>query len=428
MLPEAIYKTGESERLAISVAVGLNYKEDTSPDQKMELSLMFLTPQSSNDLEKNYAVTTTSGRNVSDCLSQIESRIGKEIGLSHCQVIILSDSLSKHGPLEYLDSFTRTNDLTTNALLIGSSNPKELLEAQISESAKIAISLTNILDYIDDHIFTKQNNLEKFYADYYDESGVSFIPFIDTISNGESKQGGQSSASGGGDQNEGSPNTESPNDQSASSGEGSSNNQSSQSSSSSSNSPTIGSQGPAEKEISFTNSIGIFQHGHLVSKLDADSSKIFDILYAKKARTTIQLNNIETQFAKTADLTIEIEQKRQTIGYNFINGYPVVNIDLTLYCKLAEVNSHTYTLDTVSVVNAQITDVIKEAMFNEIETKLSDAINYSKESGVDTFYVAKNFFRLCTKEWEEYKLNANADDNYMQNVIFILNLKMIEWT
>ena len=127
-------------------------------------------------------------------------------------------------------------------------------------------------------------------------------------------------------------------------------------------------------------------------------------------------------------MTIEIEQKRQTIGFSFVNGYPIVNIDLTLYCKLAEVNSNNYTLDTVSVVNAQLTNVIKKAMFDEIETKLSEAINYSKESGVDTFYVARNFFRLCTNEWEKYKLECDADHNYMQNVIFILNLKMIEWT
>ena len=316
MLPEAIYKTGESERLAISVAVGLNYIEEAPKDSKIELSLMFLTPQSSNDLEKNYAVTTTSGQNVSDCLNQIESRIGKEIGLSHCQVIIISDSLAIHGPLEYLDSFTRTNDLTTNSLLIGSTDPQKLLEAQISESSKIAISLTNILDYIDDHVFTKQNNLEKFYADYYDESGVSFIPFIDTMDTGKLEQNASESKSESQDQNEGASNTESPNDQSASSGESS--NQTSATSSYSS--PTIGSQGPAEKEVSFTNTIGVFSHGHLVSKLDSNDSKIYDILFAKNPKTTIQLNNIETQFAKTADLTIEIEQKRQTIGDNFING------------------------------------------------------------------------------------------------------------
>ena len=77
---------------------------------------------------------------------------------------------------------------------------------------------------------------------------------------------------------------------------------------------------------------------------DYSSNKVIisksKIKFINEVKNKLQLNNIETQFAKTADLTIEIEQKRQTIGYNFINGYPVVNIDLTLYCKLCRLHLH----------------------------------------------------------------------------------------
>ena len=137
---------------------------------------------------------------------------------------------------------------------------------------------------------------------------------------------------------------------------------------------------------------------------------------------------LQTQFSKKADLAIEIEEKRQNISYNFVNGYPVCKFDITLYCKLAEVNANNYTLDTVSVVNAQMTNVIKNAMYDEIKSEFSKSINFSKENNVDMFYIAKTFHRLCTKDWKKYKLEKSADDNLIDNVLFLLDLKIIEWT
>ena len=429
MLPSVIYKTGESDRLAISVAVGLNYQEDKPKSERLELSLMFLTPQSSSNLEKNYAVTTVTGQNVSDCLNTLEGEIGKEIGLSHCQVLIISESLAKHGAMEYLDSFTRTNDLTTNSLLICSDDPKKLIEAQISESAKISLSLSNILEYINTHVFTEHMNLEKFYADYFDESGTCYIPFVNSIGSSSSEQsnsksGGQSGG-GGQDANEGSANSQSSNDQSASGG-GEQSSITSNNGGSSQETNTVGSQGPAEEVIEFDNTFGVFKKGKMVAKLDKEDSQIFNLLYSKSGKTTLILNDIDTHYAKTADVTLDIEDKSQSVGYNFINGYPVVSINMTLFCKISEVNTQDYTLDTVSVVNSQITDVIRKETTLLIEKKLSDAINFAKENNIYMFYIAKKFHRLCTKEWKEYKLDLNADDNYMQDVLFLFNFKLIE--
>ena len=437
MLPSVIYKTGESDRLAISVAVGLNYQEDKPKHERLELSLMYLTPQSSSDLEKNYAVTTVSGQNVSECLKTLEGEVGKEIGLSHCQVLIISESLAKLGPISFLDSFTRTNDLTTNSLLICSDNPKDLIESQISESSKISLSLSNILEYINSNAFTRHMNLEKFYADYFDESGICYIPFVNTKGqdNKKDKQGSENSQQGEGNTNEGSSNISSSNDQSSNSAgspSGSGSDSSGSSATGGSNSPsstepnTVGSQGPAEKMIFFDNTYGVFNRGKLVAKLDKDASQILNLLFAKAGKTTITLDQINTNYASVADVTINIENKTQYVGYNFINGYPVVSINMTLFCKISEVNTNEYTLDTVSVVNEQITDVIRKETTKYIEAKLSEAINFAKENDIDMFYIAKKFHRLCTKEWDAYKLQLDADDNYLQDVLFLFNLKLIE--
>ena len=162
MLPGAIYKTAESERRAITVMLGLDLVEDNPMDERVELTLLFLTPQSSNNLNKNYTSITTHGSNITDCLTSLQIKIGKKVGLSHCQVLIISENIAKSNVLEYLDSFTRTNDLTTNALLICSESPKDLIEAQISESQSLSLDLMNILNYNSDNIFTNNMNLEKF--------------------------------------------------------------------------------------------------------------------------------------------------------------------------------------------------------------------------------------------------------------------------
>ncbi len=414
MLPSAIYKTAESERRAVTVMLGVDVIEENPLDERIELSLLFLTPQSSNNLNKNYTSVSTYGSNITSCISSLQSKIGKKVGLSHCQVLIISETLARGNVLEYLDSFTRTNDLTTNALLICSQSPRKLIEAQISESQALSLDLMNILNYNSDNLFTNNMNLEKFYAQHFDESSVSYLPIVNAKENsGESGNSGdqESKTSNDSGSNTGSENANSGNDRSFSE---------------ESNTISTGSDGPAKSELDYTGDLAVFQDGTLVSIIPKDDALILKLLSDSLNHNVINIPNVSTQYPNDADYSIRILDKELSTSYNFVNGYPVVQIDMNLGCKLIEINANNYTLDTMSVINARIDKNLEKAFKLELENMLANAINQAKANNIDMFHLRKNFHRLCTNEWHEYMLNLDANNNFMQDIIFLYNINVVD--
>ena len=414
MLPSAIYKTAESERRAITVMLGVDVIEENPIEERIELSLLFLTPQSSNNLNKNYTSVSTYGSNITSCISSLQSKIGKKMGLSHCQVLIISESLARGNVLEYLDSFSRTNDLTTNALLICSESPKKLIEAQISESQSLSLDLMNILNYNSDNLFTNNMNLEKFYAQHFDESSVSYLPIVNAKEN-------KSKSDSSGDQE-----SKSNNDSGSNTGSENANSGNDRSFSEESTTLSTGSKGPAKSELDYTGKLAVFQKGTMVSVIEKEDALILKLLSDSLNDNVINIQNVSTQYANNADFSIRILDKELSTSYNFVNGYPIVQIDMNLGCKLIEINTDKYTLDTMSVINARIDQELEKAFKLELETMLSKAINHAKENNIDMFHLRKNFHRLCTKEWHEYMLNLDADNNFMQKIIFLFNINVVD--
>jgi len=412
MLPSIIYKTSESDRIAITVMLAI----DKTENNEVELSIMYLTPQSSNDVNKSYTIATTIAETVENAISEIQLLIGKEVGLSHTQAIIFSTKIAEDNPLKYFDVFTRTNRLTTNALIILSESPKDLLTTHLEQSTKQSVSLISILEYNRKNSFVQNMNLEQFYSEYFDESGISLVPIINVEDNSDSS--GQEDQSGGG----GSKNSAENNEKSANSASGNEE----QSSSSQSKEGTESAQGAADKEINNTGDIAVFEKGKLRRIIKKDDVSILNLLSGETEKSFIKIENVTNKFIKNADLYIGVRKKIITTNCDFVNGYPVYTVNLSIACQLNEIIADEYTLNSISVVDSQIGEITKSAIRDKIQEDYSKLINIAKEENIDIFTINKNFHRLWTKEWAEYLLQLDTDDNFMQKVLFLINVDVID--
>ena len=402
MLPSVIYKTSESDRIAISVMLGI----DKTEDDEVELTVMYLTPQSSNDINKNYTVATSSAETVENAIAEMQFKLGKDIGLSHTQAIILSEKVAQEEPLKYLDVFTRTNRLTTNALLLVSNKPKELLETHLEQSTKQSISLITIMEYNNQNEFTKHMNLEQFYSECFDESSVSLVPIINVK---KSEEDSDSSEDGsGGNESSGNASSPSSGQQSGSSGNDSS------------------PQGSDKKELDNTGDVAVFVDGNLKRVLKKEEVSVFNLLSSETPNGSIKLENITNKYIKNADLYIGVRKKNITSSYSFVNGYPVFQVNASISFQLNEIFADEYSLNSISVVDSQIDDITKRAILDKIHKDYSNLVNIAKDENIDLFILNKRFHRLWNEEWAEYLLTLDTDDNFMQRVLFLLNIEIID--
>ena len=89
------------EELAYVVAIGL----DVNDNNELELSVQIATSDNKSSGDSSGSTSQSSSSNVSTIkcntigtgFSLINNHISKKINLSHCQVIIISEDLAKHG-------------------------------------------------------------------------------------------------------------------------------------------------------------------------------------------------------------------------------------------------------------------------------------------------------------------------------------------
>ena len=412
MLPSAIYKTSESDRTAIVVMVGLDIDQTRPRDEMLELSMMFLAPQSTSDINKSYTVVTALGQNVSDCFNSLEYKTGKRAGLSHCELIIISDKIAEAGAMEYLDFFTRTNNLSTNSLLAVSQTPKELLEAQQDESNSLSITLQNILDYNQSHQFTSNIDLESFHAQYFAEASTSYLPIINV------KSGDDQGESGGSGNNDSGANSGSGNANSSDVAGGSSTIDQTTSSS--------GAKQSAKLEIVNSGEVAVIKQGKMIYKMSKAEVTAMNMFSTSVDKGSLAISDYSSHSINNADFIIELAHKSVSYSYSFSDSLPQFRLSLTAKCRLSEIAAQYYSIDSISVVDTQITDSFRKILEEEINKQYAQLINLAKSNDIDLFDLKKHYYRLYPTQWRQYLAQLPDDYNPIERVVFHIDISLID--
>ena len=119
------------DNLAYVVAIGL----DVSDDNNLKLSLQISVPSSGKEGASSSAQSSSSVVNSIDCssissgIALFNSYLGKEVNLSHCKVLVISEELASNGISQYL--YTLTNDIqfrTDSNIIISKCDAYSFLE------------------------------------------------------------------------------------------------------------------------------------------------------------------------------------------------------------------------------------------------------------------------------------------------------------
>ena len=110
------------EELAYAVAIGL----DITDNNELELTLQFATSgesssgdsSGSSSQSKETNITTIKCSSISSGISLINNHISKQVNLSHCQVILLSEKLAAMGVSKYMDTFFNNVELLSDCRII----------------------------------------------------------------------------------------------------------------------------------------------------------------------------------------------------------------------------------------------------------------------------------------------------------------------
>ena len=389
-LPSTIYLPAESSRRLVVSAVGVD-----KTNNEIELSVLMVIPKSGGNIGNNYQLISKKGKTLAEALNKMGTAIGKHISFAHCELIIASTNVLEEDLAIYLDFFTRTNNLTSNADLICATNAKEVLEANISVSKEFALNLKDILTNNKKATGIENINVDDFFKNYLSNNNSYIRPYITLEESNNSQTSNTSSSQTG---NEGSENMN-------------------ESSGNQSQNQTKESQ---SKTLAYDGSFCILKDGVVISIINGDEALGMNMINKHVNKGLIQLKNVTDKHYKNADVTLEILDKKVSQNFQYINGIPYITYDIFLFVKLEEVFSKEFDEESLNTVFDIFGDETLTEAVNTINSSIANLINISKTYDVDIFNVVNQTRAHNFKEYKNYTKSKDKS-SLIDNAIIVCN-------
>lgn len=369
------------DNLAYVVAMGL----DIGDNENLKLSLQISLPNSSDggssssSQSSSVVVDTIECPSINTGITLFNGYLGKEVNLSHCKVLVISEALAAQGISEHL--YTLTNDIQfrndTN-IIISKCDAKSYLEYSAPALDKVSARYYEIAPTSSEYTgYTEKVTLNQFFSSVTD-SFSSPVAILGSINSKASQN------------------------------------------STSNNSNTsyyIAGQTPISGEVSVENmGLAIFNEDKLVGELNGFESICHLIVSSKLKNAHISIPSPIEQL-EYIDLYIELKNSTKN-SLKLVNSSPYITSDINITARMQSMNNNIDLNDDTNI------EKIEQTAENFLEQNIySYLYKTSKElnTDIDSFGLYSLKYFSTTSEWEQYNWLHRYKDAFF-NVNINVNL------
>lgn len=410
--PNSLFSPGENRERAIVIALGLDKVDD-----QFELSLLTFIPTPNQEFKQTNSVVSGKGNSISQAIFDAQLTLGKEIGLSHAKTTIVSQSMLNEDISSSLDYLSRVASLPENTIFIcTNSSAKDLLKATNSLEENLGLKLDQLVSYNANDVYVTDTSLEAFYQGYYSVEKSSLIGYIEYVKEDENSasqnSGGETSQSEG---NASGENT--------SQNDGEKTTLQQEQTSQNNNEKERGSIN-GQSQILNKGQAVLLRKGKMVAKLDINDLNSINLLDNKEVLQSIKIKDVNVEDNKIVDMVFVIKNKNVTINTYFQNDYPIFVADVNLNLKLSEIDTKGQEIKS----NTQFTEIssqISKKIETDIKEQFYKTLKILRENKTDIINVYDTFFRQNRKQFEKFYNNLNDKEDYLNNITFMLNLRIL---
>lgn len=415
MSPFAVFMPHQTEELAVITALGI----DKNDEGQLEVSVLTVAPAGGSTPEnQTFQLYSVVGGDISQCILRLSLSIGKQVGLAHCDSIVVGDEILEEGLTPYLDYFMRSSNLLANAFLINApGGAKELLEVTTSIKNDYNLSLRSIIFHLDDYIFTTQATLDFYYEKLFAENSAFLMPIVEVKNSNDpafTEEEGNQTAS---DQS-------SQSSDSSSSSQGSSEDQSGGGSGGSGSGSSGQSSSQEEKNIKSEGKSVLLIDGKKVRELTSIESYAMSIISKDTSKGIIMAYHVNNEKLRNAKVTMRITETKAKYKALFVNGKPQFHMDLKFVCTLDSIIMDDYKLDDYEATTSYLDDVLNDALKEYLYDITSTLLTNGKELGADFLESYRYFNAYKHKEWETYKQSLEEGEHYLDNMLYTMNIQI----
>ena len=382
LLPPTLAKPAQSELRAIAVSLGIDWEKE-----QYKMSAQIVIPTIDVKYNQNTQVVCVSASSVVECIDKINLVTGKELGLMHCGIIALGDTIADKGVTEVVDFFLRSNRMDANTVLISTPSAYELLMAGLQIDNGISLSLENLIDYNKKLIYATETSIEDFYQNLIQDTQSTYIGRVEVVKeldnsievNQESKassgaeEGGSSSSGGSGNSAQGT------------------------------------------QAISNIGKTALFKSGKKVAILEEGEIKGFNWLRDEGTDGVLSINNLKEPPYHGGGCVVNLEHKYTTSQVEIDGITPIIKSQINVLVKLEEIkttpeNENQFNKSGRNYITKEVEERIKQQILQDVEITVSKC----KEYNVDILNVIERFKKLKPKEYKKLLKFYASEDEFFQ--------------
>lgn len=364
-------------------------------DQGYEVSVQVVVPEEVSLFKQKLQVYSARGNNMQDCVANLSSHLGKELGLAHCSHVVVNKEVLDGYLIENLDFFMRSYQIDFNcAVCATDKTAKDILLLSGELNNNQGFDITTMLDYNNAFLFSRNANIQTVYSSLMSGSNSYFLKLFTTTSDsssGVNAKGEVGADSEGGEQGGG-----------GSAG------------------------GEQKKDASLVNSdtVLFMQKSELIGS--ASVQELEGVRYINPQNTNFELviDNFTDDFYFDATVYLSSDKKFQTNRYYFVDGVPTVQLNIIQYLKIDAIEQDHYNKSLFLADVDNFTYALELAVKNHIIEKINQGISVLKTYNCDGVNVYDGFKKYANKQFLNFLHSLEDPDKYFDKINFVIDVKV----
>jgi hypothetical protein len=272
------------------------------------------------------------------------------------------------------------------------SSAKDFLLAAQKLDSESAIKISDIISYNQNYIYSVDSSFETFFKGTLGPTKVSLVPFLHLETSGDNGFMVSSDSTGGQDSQ-----SQQPGGQSAS--------------------------GNSAEDIVNNGDTFVLKNATYQILLDGDEMEKINFLNGSFNMGSIEVENVEDETFKNANLSFDIEDKKLDFKVTFENNVPTIYVQLHLNLKLREVEDDGVVAENIG--ENSLSNVVVEAVEKKVRKNMAEAVKIMRENQIDipNFYTMMHNSNI--KAFERFLEGLEDKEDYLNYVVFKSSVKVL---
>lgn len=345
-------------------------------NDKTQIFVQMTIPQQQADGSAKLLIVEAEGKDIAEAFERLSVKIGLEVELAHCGIILIGEDMAKGGFVSDLDYMLSSSMVSPQISVLNCGGKARDFMKKLNEFSQTNGSgVFDVVNFSRNSINVRVVSALKFLSENNLPSNASSLPIIDfEMQEFGSGAGGGSDSGGSGSGGSGSGGSE---------------------------------KSPMIKEL---DECFIYKGGKAVGKMTPLGTKGLSMFDTKSDKGYFEADNVVIGGKLIDYVPMQVQKKDAKLKAKFVSGKPLLTAEVDM--KLETETRFDISKKGIFASKEEVKEALTKRIEEIVKSEIEEALNIGIEAGADVLGVETAFYKQSNKEYKKYA----GEGDFVKNV------------